>query len=284
MRIRQRKPKFGIQDLEQIYWHEIRDSEPLGREAEEALARRARQGDEEAAQQLAMANLRFVVQIARGFAGCGLSLLELVSEGNLGLMEAARRYDERHGTKFITYAVWWIRQSILKALAQQKRTVRPPMSQVSDLRKVDIEGERLFQKFGREPSLEELAASAEISEDRARNALEVGYQDLSLDAPFNRDGDESLLSRFAGEAAGVDEALMAAEQVERLRECMASLGDRKRWVISVYFGLDGREPMTLEEIGAVLGVTRERMRQLRNQALEKLRQRLNAEQVEISPN
>ena len=282
--LRQRVVESKDLDLEQIYWREIRDSEPLSREEEEALARRARQGDEAAVQKLAMANLRFVVQIARGFIGCGLSLLELVSEGNLGLMEAARRYDERHGTKFITYAVWWIRQSILKALAERGRAVRPPMSQVSDQRKIGREGERLFQELGREPSLEELAAGAEISEDRTLNALEVGYQDLSLDASFNRDDDESLLTRFAVEAAGVDEELEATELVQKLRESMSVLGDRKRRIITAYFGMDGHEPMTLEEIGSVMGVTRERIRQVRNRALKKMRRRLNAEQIGFSSN
>lgn len=284
MRIRQRDSKNGTLDLEQIYWHEIRDSEPLSREEEDALAQRARQGDEEAVQQLAQANLRFVVQIARGFIGCGLSLLELISEGNLGLMEAARRFDERHGTKFITYAVWWIRQAIFKALAEQGRAARPPMSQISDQRKVGREADRLIQELGREPSLGELAASAEISEERARNALEVGYQDLSLDAPFHPDDDESLLARFAVDAAGVDEELEVAELIQKLRECMTTLDDRERWIVAAYFGIDGQAPMTLEEIGSVMAVTRERVRQLRNRALKKLRRRLHAERVEFSPN
>ena len=271
-------------DIEQVYWQEIRQCEPLSREDERVLARRAREGDEQAMQQLVTANLRFVVSIARGYKDRGLSLAELISEGNLGLMEAVRRFDAERGMKFITYAVWWIRQCILKALAEQSRAARPSMSRIDDQRKVEKGIHSLTHQLQREPTLEELTANLGINAERVQNGVEMGQGDLSLDAPIFADEGGELSDLFADEGEGADELLERSELARVLRDSLGVLDERERKILTVYFGLDGQEPMTLEEIGAGMGITRERVRQLRNRGLSLLRQRCGNLLIEFSPN
>ncbi|MFA6110242.1 MAG: RNA polymerase sigma factor RpoD/SigA [Candidatus Latescibacterota bacterium] len=267
-----------------VYWRDIQHFQPLSRAKETELVARARAGDEEAFHALVNANLRFVVRVAKEYTHCGLSFTELVSEGNHGLIEAVSRFDETLGYKFITYAVWWIRQAILKALAQQGKAARPPMSQVNDLQKVERQAAALGQKLGRSPTLAELATGAEMTEERVRHAVEVGQRDLSFDAPVYLDDDESLLSVFPVEEVGADEKLDRAELAAALHRSLEALDSREQRIVRAYYGLDSRQPMTLEQIGATLGLTRERIRQLRDRALQKIRARSGLALLELSRN
>ena len=271
-------------ELIELYWRDIRDTEPLSREREVELFKRARAGDEKARQELVTANLRFVVSVAREYKDYGMSLIELISEGNIGLLEAVRRFDETRGFKFITYAVWWIRQAILKALAEQGKIARPPMSQLNDLQKIEKETGALAQQLGRVPTFEEIAASVDISHERTLNALKVGQQDVSFDAPAFPEEDTSLLSVFTTDQEGQDEAFEKTQMEQTLQLCLQVLDRREYQIVCAYFGLENLQPMTLEEIGDFLGITRERVRQLRNRALEKMRGQCGDLLVEFSSN
>ena len=268
----------------EIYWRDIQHYHPLSRKEETRLIQRARGGDEGAMHTLVNANLRFVVSIAKGYTNYGLSFIELISEGNYGLIEAVKRFDETRGFKFITYAVWWIRQAILKALAEQSKAARPPMSQINDLQKVEKNSGRLSQKLGRHPTLEEIAESAEISLDRARNALAVGARDLSFDAPLNPDEEDSFMGVYVADAPSLDTSLEQDDLHQALRRCIAELDGRERQIVRAYFGLENQAPMTLEQIGAILGLTRERMRQLRDRALQKIRGQWGSRLLELATN
>lgn len=274
----------NIHNPTELYWRDIKDAKPLSRQKEAELFKKARAGDEQARQSLITANLRFVVRVAREYRDCGLSLLELISEGNHGLLEAMKRFDESRGFKFITYAVWWIRQAILKALGEQGKIVRPPMSQVNDLQKLDRETARYANKLGRTPTSAEMESRMEISPERTRNALKIGQQDISFDAPAYPEDDVSLLSVFAAEQEGVDETFEKGDVKQAVRFCLKFLDEREYQIVSAYFGLDDLRPMTLEEIGTVMGVTRERVRQLRNRALEKIRVQCGDMLMEFSSN
>jgi RNA polymerase primary sigma factor len=254
-----------------LYWREIRGAQPLSREAEVALFARAHAGDEDARQQLIVANLRFVVSVAREYKDYGLTLIELISEGNVGLLEAIKRFDETRGFKFITYAVWWIRQAMLRALAEHGKAARPPMSQVNDLQRIEKETGHLAQILGRAPTYDEILANGELSAERTFNAMVVGQQDLSLDGPAFPDEETPLHSVFVADQEGADERFERGQLEQVVRTCLDSLDKREYQILRAYFGLEGTAPMTLEEIGDAMGVTRERVRQLRNRALDKMR-------------
>jgi RNA polymerase primary sigma factor len=271
------------QDSIEAYWRDIQDFRPLSRTKEAELVRRTRNGDEEALQAMVNANLRFVVSVAKEYTGCGLSFGELISEGNFGLLEAVRRFDETRGFKFITYAVWWIRQAILKALAQQGKAARPPMSQVNDLQKVEKRTGRLLQQLERNPTLDELAQDSGISIDRIRNALELGQRDVSFDAPiYDEEGDDTLLSVFAMQDQPLEAALEQTALEQAMNSCLGELDDREARILCAYFGLHDQAPMTLEQIGCLLGLTRERVRQLRDRALSRIRARWGTRLLELS--
>ena len=256
----------------ELYWKEIKDTQPLSRSQEFELFTRSKAGDEAARQQIITANLRFVVSVARDYKDYGLSLVELISEGNVGLLEAVKRFDETRGFKFITYAVWWIRQAILKALAEQGKIARPPMSQINDLQKIEKETSALSQILGRSPTHTEIAEHVDISAQRTRNAMVVSQQDISFDAPAYPDEDTPLQAVFASpEEAGIEELFEENEMHMTISNCLLVLDERETMILRAYFGLGDSEPKTLEEIGHDLGVTRERIRQLRNRALDKLR-------------
>jgi RNA polymerase primary sigma factor len=254
-----------------LYWRDIKDTAPLTREQEIELFGRARAGDEDARQQLVTANLRFVVSVARDYREYGLSLIELVSEGNVGLMEAIRRFDENRGFKFITYAVWWIRQAILKALAENGKITRPPMSQITDFQKLEKQAGILAQQLGRAPTFDELAARVDISGERTLNAMQVAQSDISLDSRAYPDEDAPLISVFAAEQDSAHEECERDQMRTVLRDSLTVLEPREYQILRAYFGLEDTEPMTLEQIGEAMGVTRERVRQLRNRALTKVR-------------
>ena len=230
------------------------------------------------------ANLRFVVSVARDYKEYGLSLVELVSVGNLGLMEAVKRFDETRGFKFITYAVWWIRQAILKALAEQGKVVRPPMSQMSDWQKIDRTTNALAQALGRAPKFDEIVARTDMSADRTCNALKFSQQDLALDAPAFPNDETSLAEVSIADQEGVDIRYERTQMAEAVTACLGVLDPRESQIVRAYFGLENTQPRMLEEIGDTMGVMRERVRQLRNRTLEKMRRTCGDRLVEFSRN
>jgi RNA polymerase primary sigma factor len=257
-------------DPARLYWRDIKDAEPLSRQREVELFTRAHQGDQQARQELVTANLRFVVSVASDYSHHGMSLIELISAGNVGLMEAIQRFDETRGFKFITYAAWWIRQAIFKALGENGRAVRAPMSQINDMIKVEKETGLLSQSLGRAPSREELADKAGLSLTRILTAQEVGQQALSLDAPLYADEDTPLASVLPAQQEGAESKAERTELKRALDACLQVLDARELRILRAYYGLEDTEPQTMEEIGDTLGVTRERVRQLSQRALAKL--------------
>jgi RNA polymerase primary sigma factor len=244
----------------------------IDREEEARLAVRIREGDEEALNTLVRANLRFVVSVAKKYQNQGVSLADLINEGNLGLIRAARRFDETKGIKFISYAVWWIRQAILQALAEQSRIVRVPLNRAGDLHRISRRAAALIQELGREPTHEELAAGSGLSEAEVAKTLAISHTHLSLDAPLVPGEDNALIDHIAdNEGRLPDEEIYEKALIETVQESLLILKPREAKVLRMYFGLDGDEPMTLEDIGVVMGVTRERVRQIKDRALLKLR-------------
>ncbi len=271
-------------NMTDLYWRDIRHSKPLSRKEEVRLFKLAKAGDEESRQTIITANLRFVVSVAREYKDYGMSLSELISEGNVGLLEATKRFDEDRGFKFITYAVWWIRQAILKALAEHGKIARPPMSQINDLQRLEKESNALAQRLGRDPTFGEIVASIDISALRTRNAMEVGQTDVSFDAPTYQDEETTLHSVYAADTDGIDEVFEDGEMRGTVNDCLGVLDDREYQIVRCYYGLESMQPMTLEEIGNALGVTRERVRQLRNRAIDKLRSNCGDLLAEFSKN
>ena len=243
---------------------------------ERRLARRAQKGDEKAAERLVTANLRFVISYVKKYQGRGLGLAELVCIGNEGLLKAVKKFDPDKGVKFISYAVWWIRQTVLQALAEQTRSVRIPLNQNSNLAKLARTDTLLTQQFGRSPTDQEIADEMGEPVETIRALRRVAASELSLDAPIDRsDRDSASFSeRFAGaEAVDIEEDVEAIARRDFLENMFESyLTERERKILYLYYGLDDGEERTLEEIGSLLGVTRERIRQIRNRAFEKLRE------------
>ena len=237
------------------------------------LGRLAQKGDEDAINKLVRSNLRFVISVAKKYQNRGVSLTDLIQEGNVGLVTAARKFDPEQGVKFISYAVWWIRQAILSALANQGRAVRVPLNRASDLARIFRERERLKQELRREPSVEEVAEAAKLTPEIVESLSTLNAAEIRLDAPIGDSDDSQLVERFIVEEAhepelAVEERLLA-EQIER---ALDTLTPRDARVLRLYFGLEGGREHTLEEIGNMLGVTRERVRQLRDRALKRLRE------------
>lgn len=250
----------------------------LDRNEESELAVRIREGDESAVHDLVRANLRFVVSVAKQYLGQGLSLEDLINEGNIGLMKAARRFDERRGFKFISYAVWWVKQAILQAIADQSRTVRLPQNRTVVLHKVHRTLGRLQQEFGRVPLPEEIAASAELKLEEVREALHIGQPDVHLDEVLGGEDDRTLGDAIAdpAENACADNALLERSRDEDLERALSSLPARESEILRLYFGLGYEHSLTLEEIGDRFGLTRERIRQLKERALRRLREQDHA--------
>ena len=255
------------------YLQEIGQIPLLTAEDEVRLTVRIKEGDAHALHEMVRANLRFVVSVAKKYQGQGLSLADLINEGNYGLIKAAQRFDETRGFKFISYAVWWIRQAILQALAEQARTVRLPLNRIGTISKIRKATARLAQTHERPPSVDELAAELDVPPDKIRDALHHASRSVSMDAPF-AEGEDNTLLDVLPDADGpdpdvglLDESLMA--DIER---ALASLAPREAEVTRLYFGIGREQPMTLEEIGQAYGLTRERVRQIKEKALRKLRQ------------
>lgn len=260
------------QSLEK-YLQEIGKVDLLTPEREVELAKKIKQGDQIALETLTKANLRFVVSVAKQYQNQGLSLSDLINEGNLGLIKAAQRFDETRGFKFISYAVWWIRQSILQALAEQSRIVRLPLNKVGSLNKINRAFSQLEQEFEREPSSEELASILEISSDEVETTLGVAARHVSMDAPFVDGEDNSLLDVLENpNTPGTDAGLEYLESLRReIDRSLGTLTDRQADVIKLYFGIGVEHPLSLEDIGDRFGLTRERVRQIKDKAINKLR-------------
>jgi RNA polymerase primary sigma factor len=255
------------------YLKEVSRHKLLTAQDEVTLGRRAQQGDEDAVNILVRSNLRFVISVAKKYQNRGVSLTDLIQEGNVGLVTAARKFDPEQGVKFISYAVWWIRQAILSALANQGRAVRVPLNRASDLARIFRERERLKQELRREPSVEEVAEAAKLTPEIVESLSTLNAAEIRLDAPIGDSDDSQLVERFIVEEAfepelAVEERMLA-EQIER---ALDTLTPRDARVLRLYFGLEGGREHTLEEIGNMLGVTRERVRQLRDRALKRLRE------------
>ncbi len=267
------RPAYEDKTALDQYLGDVSKHELITPEREIELGKRAQAGDEEAVEALARANLRFVISVAKKYQNRGVSLADLIQEGNVGLVTAARKFDPDQGVKFISYAVWWIRQAILAALANHGRSVRVPLNRASDLARIFRERERLKQELGRDPTLEEVAVAAKLKPEIVRQLQTLNSSEVRLDAPIGDSDDSYLVERFVlDEATEPEEDVedrMLAEQIDR---ALDTLNPRDAKVVRLYFGLDGGETHTLEQIGNMLGVTRERVRQLRDRALKRLRE------------
>ncbi len=254
------------------YLQEIGKVELLTPQEEIELARRIKKGDQKALEKLTKANLRFVVSVAKQYQNQGLSLGDLINEGNLGLIKAAKRFDETRGFKFISYAVWWIRQSILQALAEQSRIVRLPLNRVGALNKIGKAFSTLEQEFEREPSASELAEELDMSLFEVSDTLKISGRHLSMDAPFAQGEDNRLLDVLQDHRQPApDSGLMEESLKEEVRRALATLSEREAQVIRLYFGIDSEHSLTLEEIGEKFNLTRERVRQIKEKAIRRLR-------------
>jgi RNA polymerase primary sigma factor len=255
-----------------LYLREIGETPLISANQEVELAKRIKEGDQDALEKLTKANLRFVVSVAKQYQNQGLSLADLINEGNIGLIKAAKRFDETRGFKFISYAVWWIRQAILQALAEQSRIVRLPLNRVGTLHKIGKISSSLEQEYGREPSPSEIARELELSAVEVSDTLKISNSHLSLDAPFSTSEDNSLMDVLEDEfQPAPDEALLDESLRLEIERALDSLSRREAEVINLYFGLNHEKALTLEEIGARFNLTRERVRQIKEKAIRRLR-------------
>jgi RNA polymerase primary sigma factor len=254
------------------YLQEIGKVDLLTPDEEVDLAKRIREGDQLALEKLTKANLRFVVSVAKQYQNQGLSLGDLINEGNLGLIKAAQRFDETRGFKFISYAVWWIRQSILQALAEQSRIVRLPLNRVGSLNKISKTFSELEQRFEREPSPDELAEVLEVTTAEVVDTMKISGRHVSMDAPFVQGEENSLLDVLENDLEETPDSELMNDSLRReVQRALSTLTQREADVISLYFGLNGEHSMTLEEIGEKFNLTRERVRQIKEKAIRRLR-------------
>ncbi|MBL7916907.1 MAG: RNA polymerase sigma factor RpoD/SigA [Sphingobacteriaceae bacterium] len=254
------------------YLQEIGREELITAEEEVILAKKIKDGDQRALEKLTRANLRFVVSVAKQYQNQGLSLPDLINEGNLGLIKAAKRFDETRGFKFISYAVWWIRQSILQALAEQSRIVRLPLNQVGSLNKINKAYSKLEQEFEREPSAEELADILDLPIDKVSDTMKVSGRHVSMDAPFANGEESSLLDVLINhDSPKADIGLMNESLSKEIDRALSTLTERERDVVKLFFGIGLNHGLTLEEIGDKFDLTRERVRQIKEKAIRRLR-------------
>lgn len=266
-----RAPTFDEGSLDQ-YLREISKYPLIPQDEEIELARRIREDDDDALDKLVRSNLRFVVSVAKKYQNQGVSLADLINEGNLGLIRAAHRFDETKGIKFISYAVWWVRQSILQALAEQSRIVRVPLNRAGTLHRIARRTSALIQELGREPTPQEIAEGMDIEMEEVQKTLSISQNHISLDAPLTPGADNRLMDYLAdNETRGPDAETFEHALSQSIEEVLTTLKEREATILRLYYGLDGVEPMTLEEIGAQLGITRERVRQIKEKAITRLR-------------
>jgi len=254
------------------YLQEIGKVELISAEEEVELAQRIKQGDKVALEKLTKANLRFVVSVSKQYQNQGLSLPDLINEGNLGLIKAAQRFDETRGFKFISYAVWWIRQSILQALAEQSRIVRLPLNKIGSINKINKAYAKLEQEYEREPNAEEIAEVLEITEAEVKESMKNAGRHISMDAPLIQDEDNTMYDVLQREEAPTPETELLYESLRKeIDRAISTLTPREADVVRLYFGLNGSHPMTLEEIGEKFDLTRERVRQIKEKAIRRLK-------------
>jgi RNA polymerase primary sigma factor len=254
------------------YLREISQYPLITREDEVVLAQRIHLNCQLSLDKLVRSNLRFVVSVAKKYQNQGVSLSDLINEGNLGLIRAAHKFDETKGIKFISYAVWWIRQAILQALAEQSRIVRVPLNRAGTLHRIGKRSSSLLQELGREPTVEEIAEGMDISREEVAKTLSISQSHLSLDAPLTPGEDNKLLDYIPDtQNPGPDDQTFERALSESIDEVLTTLKEREARILRLYFGLEGKEPMTLEEIGGMMGITRERVRQIKEKALARLR-------------
>lgn len=254
------------------YLQEIGRESLITAEEEVELAKKIKKGDQKALERLTKANLRFVVSVSKQYQNQGLSLPDLINEGNLGLIKAAQRFDETRGFKFISYAVWWIRQSILQALAEQSRIVRLPLNQVGSLNKINKAFSKLEQEFEREPTAEELANILDLPEDKIADTMKVSGRHVSMDAPLLQGEESSLYDVLPNnDSPRADSDLINESLQKEIERSLATLTERERDVIKLFFGIGMNHGLTLEEIGAKFDLTRERVRQIKEKAIRRLR-------------
>jgi RNA polymerase primary sigma factor len=254
------------------YLQEIGREELITAEEEVHLAKKIKEGDQRALEKLTRANLRFVVSVAKQYQNQGLSLPDLINEGNLGLIKAAKRFDETRGFKFISYAVWWIRQSILQALAEQSRIVRLPLNQVGSLNKINKAYSKLEQEFEREPSADELAELLDLPIDKVADTMKVSGRHVSMDAPFANGEESSLLDVLINhDSPKADYGLIMESLSKEIDRALSTLTERERDVVKLFFGIGMNHGLTLEEIGDKFDLTRERVRQIKEKAIRRLR-------------
>jgi RNA polymerase primary sigma factor len=254
------------------YLQDIGKEELITADEEVQLAQKVKQGDQKALEKLVKANLRFVVSVAKQYQNQGLSLPDLINEGNLGLIKAAKRFDETRGFKFISYAVWWIRQSILQALAEQSRIIRLPLNQVGSLNKIKKATSKLEQEFERAPSAEEIAEKLEIPDYKIDAAKKITTRYISMDAPLTQDDETKFLDVFVSDdTPHTDDILMKESLAREIQRSLATLTKKERDVINLYYGIGMPHGLTLEEIGAKFDLTRERVRQIKEKAIRRLK-------------
>ena len=253
------------------YLQEIGHEELLTTDEEVELAQRIRKGDKRALERLTKANLRFVVSVAKQYQNQGLSLPDLINEGNVGLIKAAEKFDETRGFKFISYAVWWIRQSILQAIAEQSRLVRLPLNQVGSVNKITRELNKFEQEHERKPSVDEIAERVDLPEDKIADAMKANSRHVSLDAPIADGEDSSMIDFLSGDSSNTDRELAIESLKAEVSRILKLLTDKEQKVLRAFFGIDGSPEMTLDEIGEKYNLTRERVRQIKEKALRRLR-------------
>lgn len=254
------------------YLHEIGKVDLVSTEEEVELRKRIRVGDSEALNRLIKANLRFVVSVSKQYQNQGLTLSDLIDEGNLGLIKAALRFDETRGFKFISYAVWWIRQSILQALAEQARIVRLPLNKIGSINKINRVFSELEQKFEREPSIIEVAQALELAPDDVKDSIRNAGRHISMDAPLPNDEDTNLYDVMSNpEASSPDLGLLIDSLRKEIERALSTLSSREANIIRLYYGLNGKHAHTLEEIGEEFNLTRERVRQIKEKAIKRLK-------------
>ena len=264
-------PRQDYSSAIDLYLGDLSRHNLLDSQEEDRIARLARAGDPMALETLIRSNLRFVISVAKRYQNRGMAFADLVQEGNVGLITAARKFDPDQGVKFISYAVWWIRQAILAALAKQSRAVRLPLNRATELSKIVRIRNDLRQRFGSEPTPEQIAKSAELRQSTVEMLLALNVSDVRLDAPVGDDEDNQLIERFLTDGISLEQNFENRVIQESIAVALQSIRPRDARVVRLYYGLQGESPHTLEQIGQVLGVTRERVRQLRDRALRELR-------------
>ncbi len=267
-----RAPGAGARSLD-LYLHEINKTPLLTREGEQAIARRILTGDKEALDQLVRANLRFVVSIAKQYSNQGLSLEDLINDGNLGLIKAAHRFDPERGYKFISYAVWWIRQAMLQSLAEHSRIVRLPLNRAGTLYRIGKTSRLLDQELGRAPTAEEIAKRLGLSTKEVEDTMTIANTHVSLDDPYSSDKDDNSLVDYLTDENQImtDEGTYTHALSDDMEKALNTLSEREKMILVLYFGLSGEQPLTLEDIGKRLNLTRERIRQIKEKAIQRLR-------------